>query len=134
MNHPGRIFITDAAAGKPWGQPVRIVWGRTRSDFKIVDARGAVVRRFKRWRYAYQAYAYLCLRIEQEALDESAARRELHRDSWERASREHALFKRRKAEVSEAGKARREEARQAREKRSTAFWKRMGGKPGLPTG
>ena len=128
-DHPGRIFITDVIAGKPWRQPVRIVWGKTRSDFKIVDQGGAIVRRFHRWRYAYQAYAYLCGRIKQEPLDEGAARRELHRDSWERSARANELFKRRKEQVSEAGKAKREAARQERAKRSTAFWQRMGGRP-----
>lgn len=134
MSHPGRIFITDTLAAKDWLPPLRIVWGATRSDFKIVDARGILVRRFKRWRYAYQAYSYLCEVRHQKPLDQDAARRELHRDSWERAARGHELFKRRKREVSEAAKAKREQARRERAKRSTAFWARFGGKPGLPTG
>lgn len=133
MRHPGRIFITDTAAGKPWLQPVRIVWGKTRDDFKIVDARDAIVRRFKRWRYAYVAYTYLCHVIGQEPLDQDAARRELHRDSWERATREQDLFKRRRRDASRKGKELRAQVRAERERKSTAFWKRFGGKPGLPT-
>jgi len=133
VSHPGRIFITTTVAAKNWLQPIRIVWGHRRDDFKIVDARGAIARRFTRWRYAYLAYTYLCGAIGQEPLDEGAARRELHRDSWERAARENALFKRRKAEVSAAGKAKREAAARDREKRSTRFWTRIGGKPDLPT-
>lgn len=135
MTHPGRIFITDTLATKDWLLPLRIVWRRkARDTYTLVDDRGTPIRRFRRWRYAYQAYLYLCQVRGQVPLDEGAAHRELHRDSWERAAREHALFKRRKREVSAAAKAKREQARAERAKRSTAFWSRFGGKPGLPTG
>lgn len=132
--HPGRMFIPDSAAAKAWQLPLRLVWTRHRDQFKLIDAGEVTVRRFKRWRYAYQAYLYLCAVHHQDALDEDAARRELYRDSWERSARANASFKRSKADVSAAGRAKRNQVRQERAKRSTAFWARFGGKPTLPTG
>ncbi len=57
-NHPGRIFIPDGVAAKPWRRPFRVERGR-KNVYRLVDHWGTVVRRFNRFRYAMAALAYL---------------------------------------------------------------------------
>lgn len=58
--HPGELFLRGVTKRHP--PPFLLERSERSSMFRLLDARGDLIRRFTRWRYAYVALCALCAR------------------------------------------------------------------------
>lgn len=124
IDHPGRAFVRPALAGKAWAYPLAIRVA-PRGGFALVDGRGAVVLRFRRFRYAYAALEYLSKLNGKELLSYQGAREDCRR-AYSKAQRErNARLEASRARSNAKDRAQLSARVRLRREIADAFWSRF---------